>query len=295
MRNVPKVVYIMGIARSGSTILEILLSHGRGVFGAGEITSLIEDGFLENKLCSCGRLCHDCEVWGLVLERLDMNRAELEAWASLQHKVDWHDGFLRQLTGVLPLKDKARYKELNRKLLQAITEVTGAAVVVDSSKYAGRGLALARIVETDVKVICLTRSPAGLMASFQKPNKEEQRPKGVLATTVYYMTVATLLRIATMILGRDKVLQVSYESFLEDPQATLRLIESWAGIELADIIDKLERGEEFTVGHLVTGNRLRKKGAVRFTPHLSDSYREAFITRMAILVMHGWRRMVGLF
>lgn len=292
VRNMPKVVYIMGTARSGSTILEIMLSHGRGVFGAGEITSLIEDGFIENKPCSCGRACHDCEVWGRVLEKLDMNRAELEAWASLQHKVDWHDGLLRQLIGSLSQKDKARYKELNRRLLRAIAEVTGAATIVDSSKYAGRALALARIVEADVKVICLTRSPAGLMASFQKPNKEEQRPKGVLATTVYYMTVATLLRLATMILGRDKVLQVSYESFLEESQATLRTIELWAGIELSDIINKLEMREEFSVGHLVTGNRLRKKGAIRFNPRLSDSYRETFITRMAILVMHGWRRML---
>ena len=40
----------MGTARSGTTILEILLSYGRNTFGAGEITALIQDGFIENKL-----------------------------------------------------------------------------------------------------------------------------------------------------------------------------------------------------------------------------------------------------
>lgn len=293
MHNMPKVVYIMGTARSGSTILEILLSHGRGVFGAGEITSLIEDGFIENKPCSCGKSCRDCEVWGRVLEKLDMKCSEIEAWSSLQRKVDWHNGFLRQLTRILSQKDKADYKELNRRLLRAIAEVTGSAVIVDSSKYTGRAVALARIVDADVKVICLTRSPAGLMASFQKPNKEEQRPKGALATVVYYMIISTLLRLATMIMGRDKILQVSYESFLADPQATLRSIESLAGIELTDIICKLGKGEEFSIGHLVTGNRLRKKGIIRFNRSLSEHNHEGSVTRMLILLMNGWCRILG--
>ena len=65
--------------------------------------------------------------------------------------------------------------------------MTGAPVILDSSEYAGRALALSKIVQADVMVICLTRSPAGLMASFQKLNKDEQRPKGPFAAMLYYL------------------------------------------------------------------------------------------------------------
>ena len=92
--DLPKVLYIMGTARSGSTILEILLSKGKGVFGAGELTSLIQDGFIENKQCSCGSSCADCDVWGRVSEILKLDKQELEEWAVLQKKWTGTMGFL---------------------------------------------------------------------------------------------------------------------------------------------------------------------------------------------------------
>ena len=202
--DLPKVIYIMGTARSGSTILEILLSKGKGVFGAGELTSLIQDGFIENKPCSCDSSCADCNIWGKVSEHLQIDKQELEEWAVLQKEIDWHDGFLKQLFCMIPRKDMLRYRELNTRMLMAIQTVTGCHLVLDSSKYAGRALALSKVWKSNLKVICLTRSPAGLMASFQKPNKDEQCPKGTIATMIYYCVMLTLLRVVSVSL-RDKV------------------------------------------------------------------------------------------
>ena len=288
MSEKQKLLYIMGTGRSGSTILEILLAQGEGVFAAGELTALVQDGFIENKTCSCGSDCSSCEIWGTVLSELKVESWEFKEWAEVQKKVDWHDGFIKQILHLLPRKALQLYRKRNLALLDAIKRVTGSSVVLDSSKYAGRALALFRILRLDLKVICLTRAPIGLMTSFQKPNKDEQRPKSVMATLLYYCVTLTLLRIASLYLG-SKVFPLHYEDLLADPEGTIKAIGQWSGIDFSKPQAMLARDESFHVGHLVTGNRLRKQKTIRFNAKPNVMAHDSFIKKMAVAVMNGWR------
>lgn len=282
-----RVLYIMGTARSGSTVLEILLGHGKEAFGAGELTSIVQDGFIGNKPCSCGRLFRDCEVWGRVVEELDLDADEIVEWAKLQRKIDWHDGFLRQWAGIVSNKDFERYKYYNLRLLRAIRKVTGAEVIVDSSKYAGRALALERMDGVDLNVICLTRSPEGLMASFQKPNKDEQRPKKPWAVVSYYAFVMFSLRAALNVLG-EKAICLTYEQFIGDPATPIAMIAEKSNVDFRNVIDTIKKGGEFIVGHLVTGNRLRKKGKVRIERSVNAAVLDRFKLQLMIMRYLEW-------
>lgn len=258
-----KVLYIMGTARSGSTILEILLSHGEHCVGAGELTSIVQDGFIENKPCSCGSAFNECGFWSQVVAKMALTKKEVTEWARLQHKIEWHTGFLRQLLGLISGRDWKRYKDYNLRLLKALHDISGAAVIVDSSKYAGRALALSRMPEIDLSVICLTRSPEGLMTSFQKPNKEEQRPKKPWAVFRYYAFVMLSLRIAVVRL-KDKCFMLQYEDLIVNPGSKLEDISKVCGINLDSVNERIEHEESFQTGHLVTANRLRNKNRVQF-------------------------------
>jgi len=282
----PKVLYIMGTARSGSTILEIILSEGSDVFGAGELTNLIQDGFIENKPCSCGASCTDCDIWGKVCEYLKLDRQGFEEWAELQKRMDWYDGIFKQIFHVMPRKDILRYRELNARLLIATQKVTGCNIVLDSSKYAGRALALLRVVHADVKVICLTRLPAGLMQSFQKPNKDEQHPKSPLGACLYYLIALLSLRLASF---KIRPLYISYEELLASPEAVIREIESYADINLSNTISKINNDESFSVGHLVTANRLRKLGTIRFSPQQGEQNHLQPLAKVMTSVMNIWK------
>jgi len=66
--KMPRMIYMMGTAISGSTILEILLGKGKGVFGAGELAHLIEDGFIKDADCSCNHPVSECMVWSSIKE-----------------------------------------------------------------------------------------------------------------------------------------------------------------------------------------------------------------------------------
>ena len=288
----PKVLYIMGTARSGSTILEIMLSSSPNVFGAGELTTLVQDGFIKNRDCSCGRQCLTCEVWGKVVNELAMDETILSEWSGLQKKIDWHDGFFWQCVGAVPRKVRKQYKEFNRRLFKIIGGVTGASVILDSSKYAGRALALKKIVQADAIFICLTRFPKGLMASFQKPNKDEQRPKSSFAAMLYYLVALASLRMASMLLGK-RVYSLRYEDLLAEPEGTLHKIEAWSGIDLSGARRLLKAREAFPVGHLVTGNRLRKQDEIWFETRMSNAVPVGCGAKAAVALMNGWRWLLG--
>ncbi len=287
-QDLPRVVYIMGTARSGSTILEILLGNGKGVFGAGELTSIVNDGFLNNADCSCTRKTENCQIWGAVKNSMGFDVNQFQHFNKLQKKVDWHDGFVRQLLGLITRGDAKKYADFNSKMLAIVKTVSGADIVVDSSKYAGRALALRSYANLDVTVVCLTRSPKGLMSSFQKENKDEQRPKSAFKTLAYYLVTMTSLRIASWRLS-GKTVEVKYEDLLLNPISVLKRIETFCRIDLTETKSRIQGDDDFDVGHVVTGNRLRKTGEVKFWASTIDSNELGFTRKLALPLMYFWR------
>lgn len=263
MTNRPKLLYVMGTARSGSTILEILLATGAHCVGTGELASIVRDGFLANKTCSCGNPFDKCGFWSKVRARLSLSDEQIKEWAALQKRIDWHTGFIAQVLRLVPRHELNRYLQFNSNLLSAIRETSGADVIIDSSKFAGRALALSRLSDFELCVICLTRSPEGLMSSFRKPNRDEQRPKAPWAVFVYYAAVIVLLRVASILL-RKRILFLRYEDLVGDGRSSLERIGQTFGVDLSAPIERIRTNDDFEVGHIVTGNRLRKEGRVRF-------------------------------
>ena len=63
-----KVLFIAGSGRSGSTIIERILSQIKGFTSVGEICFIWDRGIIENNLCSCNKPFNECEHWGAILE-----------------------------------------------------------------------------------------------------------------------------------------------------------------------------------------------------------------------------------
>jgi len=288
----PDIIYIMGTGRSGTTILEILLANNPGIFGVGEVVHMFKDGYMEDVTCSCGEPTSGCEVWSAVRERCKWNQQELPSLVELFRSISWHTGFPAIAMNLVSSSKVNRYRDVNRCLFQAVRDVSGASVIVDSSKYAGRALALARAFPGKVWIVCLTRSPAGLVMAFQKTDAEEQKPKSLIATFVYYLYVLICLRIVAWLLG-PRVLPVRYEDMMADSLGTLSKIEKWCGHDSSSVRKKLQAHEWLHVGHIVTGNRLRKKGRVQF--HSGSALRKVrgSGTRLVVWFMDLYRAALG--
>jgi len=288
---VPSVLYIMGAARTGSTILEVLLANSEQVFGAGEAHFFFRD-YLEDRSCSCGRSARDCAVWPRVVEGAGWSEEQLGAAARLFERIGWHTRFAAVFFGLFDQQEMERFRTANRELFGRLAALSGCPTVVDSSKYAARALALAQSMPDELRVIWLVRAPEGLLSSFMKKDLDEQPTQGAARALAYYFYAMTCQRLTAARLG-PRVLQLRYEDLQADPQAALTRIERWAGLDLERSRQMLERDERFDVGHITTGNRLRNQGRVRFRPSLRPAAAKGAAGRLAVLAMRGVQRALG--
>jgi hypothetical protein len=64
MREKPDVLVFTGAGRSGTTILEMLLTTRYWVVAVGELCWLWKSGVSERSICTCSRPVPDCQFWG---------------------------------------------------------------------------------------------------------------------------------------------------------------------------------------------------------------------------------------
>lgn len=263
--TVPEILYIMGTGRSGTTILEILLTNEDGITASGELKHIFRDAYVRDLPCACGKPGRQCELWSSVLQESAWSPEECRRIGSSIASVESHGHFPLVYAGVANRQKLALYRDATTKLLTSVRNRQGSRVIVDSSKYPARALLLARMYPSKVKVLCITRSAAGLLAAFQKKNPDEQHPKSRLAAAAYYLYVLLCMRLVRNRL-EGRCLTIRFEDLSRNPIATLEAIEHWSGLSLDRAKAKLANADWFEIGHIVTGNRLRKKGRVRFEP-----------------------------
>ena len=290
--RLPLVLYVMGTARSGSTILEILLGNGAAHANVGELAHIMADGFAGNQPCACGQPASSCLFWSDVRRRLAWSDADVQGLAPLTRAVDWHAGFLRTWLGLRPASVWKRYAESQAALFGAIAAASGASLVAESSLYAGRAIALRRALGSRLRVVCITRDPAGLIASFRKPHKDEQLPKSTWQVCAYAAVVLAMLRLACWRLGPD-VRVIRFEDFQADPAAALAGIARWAGVDLSDSIQRVQGGRAFSPGHIVTGNRVRKQKEIVFRAADDGAVVGGLGARLAVSGLRLWRWALG--
>lgn len=263
----PRVLYIMGTGRSGTTILEVLLTQAAGNTGAassGELTHIWRDGFEANSECGCGARFADCSVWSRVADALGVDAGQAAINRARFQRLESHLNFPRVAAGLVGRGARQDWTQWNARLYRALAQVHRTEWVVDSSKYAARALLLAR-ASPQARVICLTRAPEGLISAFQKRHRDEQRPKSWAAAALYYVYVLACMGVVRARLG-ERCLSLRYEDLTGDPEASLRRIQDWSGLNLELAIARVERGELLEIGHMVTANRLRRLRRVRFEP-----------------------------
>jgi hypothetical protein len=263
-----RVLYIGGWGRSGSTLTERLLGEMPDVVGAGEVTHLWVRGLVENQSCACGQPFAECPFWTSVGKSAydGWDKLDVADVVALKHRVD-RTRFVGRLS--LPTfltrrrADLARYTSLHRKLYAAIAEVSGARVVVDSSKHASLAFTLRHDRRIDLRVLHLVRDGRGVAYSW---SKEVHRPE--ITGTATLMPQYSMVKSATLWTAQNlffdllrtgaRVRRVKYEKLIESPAAGLAEIRDFVDLP-ADPLGFLSPDGVATLGtsHSVAGNPMR--------------------------------------
>jgi hypothetical protein len=283
---VTKVVFIGGIGRSGSTLLDVLLGHLPGFFSSGELKYVWDRGLGDNQLCGCGAPFRACPFWQEVGERAfgGWDRLGAEEIAGFRTP---SIATTRQLPLVLApglSRDYAlradAYASAMGKLYRAVAAAAGARVVVDSSKSAGHAFLLRRIPGIDGRVVQLLRDSRGVAYSW---SKTVVRPE-VVGETAYMgrftasqagrsWIVQNVPFHALRVVGVPK-LTVRYEELVASPRRELERILAFVGEPAgAGVLDFLrESAVELLPNHTLSGNAMRfERGSLEL--RLDDEWR----------------------
>ena len=169
----PLVLYIAGWGRSGSTLLERLLAEVEGVTLLGEVVHLWERGVRDDELCACGTPFSGCPFWGEVgrvafggWPRVDVDRvAHLKGRVDRQRRLPQT---LRRRPDAGTRRDVADYAGHFRAVYAAARQVSGARILVDSSKEIPTAVTLSHLPDLDLRALHVVRDPRGVAHSWAK-------------------------------------------------------------------------------------------------------------------------------
>ncbi len=268
MEEAYRLVFVGGMGRSGSTLIERLLGELPGFCSVGETVHLWRRGVVENERCGCGLPFADCGFWTEVgreafggWRRLDVRRV-----LGLKDAVD-RTRFLPVLlngTAEGPLAERRdRYTELYHRLYTAIALVSGSPVIIDASKHASLAACLRWRYGARMRLLHVVRDPRAVAHSWSKrvprpdasPGSSEPEMARYSAgrSAVQWMTQNACFDA----LARRGIptLRVRYEDFTAAPTEEFARIAEFAGYagECPDLGD----GVALSRGHAMSGNPMR--------------------------------------
>jgi hypothetical protein len=266
-----KILYILGGSRTGSTLVDNVLNEVDGFFSGGEIRFLWER-ILEGRLCGCRERFEDCPVWSRALksgfgfpDRSRIDVGDVADWQRNSLRLVRTFQVLRAAHGRTRGSNSLRaFADVSQRLYRALTEVTGARVIVDSSKRASNAAVLGMLEDISPYYLHLVRDPRAVAYSRQRRKLNPDTPVPA------YMDVSSVSNSAASWLAwnvtsqavirrqdPNRVMVLRYEDFAADPLGTTKRI--------VELVDEDERDLPFvdattvqlTGNHTVSGNPAR--------------------------------------
>ena len=207
-----KVLYIVGVGRSGSTLLERMLGAVPGSVNAGELNAIFSRVATEDQRCGCSEPFSRCPFWTAVGDRafggwssVTRRMAELQPRVVRQRRVPQ---LVTGLAGAAYRRELDEYVDVHHRLYRAIATVSGAEVVVDASKSTAQLFALRHIDGLDLRVVNLVRDSRGVAHSWTKADvRKPQSADGAVMGTYPPRRLAVLwatLQLESAFLARGR-------------------------------------------------------------------------------------------
>jgi hypothetical protein len=273
----PKVVYVMGAGRSGSTILGVTLGNCAGVFYAGELDAwLVRAGVPQ--LDDAERV----RFWGEVRAQVAGARDlfGVEAQRCLERSL----ALLRVRRWPARRRLRGPYRRVAEDLYLAVARTAGVEHVVDTSHYPLRARELQALRGVELHLVYLVRDPQSVVASYNRRDVA-QYSKATLTTNVY-LWLTNLLAVAVFLRHpRDRRLVLRYEDFVADPPRALRRVLDLVGSPAAT-----PPLEELSTGLAFQGNRVLRTPTVALKARADAPARPS---RLTALLQWPWKLLLG--
>ncbi len=291
-----RVLFLGGLGRSGTTVLERVLGELPPACSVGEVVHLWQRGVLDDETCGCGRPFSQCPFWVAVGDHAFGGWDPLLAqrMLELRTRVDRTRHVPLLALPRLPGRRRAEHAEyvsVFAQLYRSIAEVSGCTVVIDSSKHSSLAFCLRNAPGIDLRVVHVVRDSRGVAYSWTKEVRRPEAgatddlmhrysPAGSSALwTGHNLFFALLRRLGT----RTRLLR--YEDFVAAPRRTLLELAEFAGLPATDgqAVVSDDSSVVLTPSHTVAGNPVRFRHGP-MTLRRDDAWRERLPRRRKLLV-----------
>jgi hypothetical protein len=263
------ILYVAGAGRSGSTILDNILGQVEGAASVGELRFLWERGILEERLCGCGRPFLTCPRWTAILTTAFPD-TDLQALARRMVELQQLGTRARHLPKLLRGRSRdhlrrtmSEYLANLAKLYAATQQHLGTTVIVDSSKLPPYGALLELLPGVEVRVVHLIRDPRATAYSWLRKKALPDRAGTAFMQRQGPVKASALWSLWNWAAGRlwrrapDRYLRVHYETFVNEPRATVERILVHAGLGGAATPFVSDTEVDLEANHTVAGNPSR--------------------------------------
>lgn len=278
------VVYVVGWGRSGSTLLDNVLGELDEFVSVGELASLWGQ-IRAGARCGCGEPVAHCEFWARVLDGAFGKGGRTLDFAHRASELVHRVVRLRKVWRILrytPLESRPwpeldSYVDLLSDLYSGISAVSGARVIVDSSKNPAGAAVLRLVHDINPYFVQLVRDPRAVAFSWQRSvalpefegRREMGRPSPIRSSVQW--TTCNLAAQAVRNRELERSLLMRYETFVQAPRESVERILFLAGRQ-SDLA--FVQGSSVSLGrnHTVGGNPSRfRTGTVKL--RLDDEWR----------------------
>jgi Sulfotransferase family len=265
----PKILYVGGFPRSGSTLVGRMLGQAAGAVCVGETCYLGARGLLENVECGCGQSFRTCLFWTAVGEEAfgGWERVDVERLIA----VDKLTGRFRTLPFHWSLSKRSDlsaaidyYVSWLTKLYAAIARVSHANLIVETSKDPYFAALLARMSGCDVRIIHLVRDSRAVAYSWTR-NRSRPSPVGEQQLMPQFHPAATATRwvasnaaFHSLATKASSYTRVNYEEFVAHPTQMLQKLSAFAESSLCLPSTQLTgHSVKLDNHHIFSGNPMR--------------------------------------
>jgi hypothetical protein len=264
-----KVLFIGGLGRSGTTLLERLLGQLPGALPLGEVAHIWERDVRDDECCACGSAFSACEFWLRVGQAAfgGWDQLDLDRILALRATVDR----TRHIPALASRKLKAPQHKLVSEYVSYYHRVYAAAaadsrgrVIIDSSKHASLAYCLRWCEDIDLRVLHVVRDSRGVAYSWTKEVTRPEARHGDQMTRYSPARAAMLWNAqnAAFSLLRRRgvpVRRVRYEKLMTDPRGVVTRLAEWAQLPVTQ--EQLRYiGEDYAdlgPSHSAAGNPMR--------------------------------------
>jgi hypothetical protein len=287
------IIYIIGAARSGTTLLDVLLGNGNGIFSAGELNRFPK----RNGIPHDARDAEVTHFWNKVSSSLEtLTKSTWNDCSRSSKRYEYHSAFYHL---IIPFTNKQSFnvysafqKELFQKVGENALKEYNKNVIVDSSKYPMRAFFLSKIFGKNISFVYIKKNPSSVVESFQKKDIE-QPPKSRLMANLYLISVNALaILVIRRLRKKHNISILDYEKLQTAPIESLTEIENDLNLDFSCSKKLIEESLPLKVGLLFDGNRLRLEKNIVFRKGAISKKSEKMINRFFLplhkLIWYGW-------